>query len=239
MPNSHRLLLSVQSAGIDYSINRSLFKREKHTVLKNISFDVHAGDSLGVIGRNGAGKSSLLKLLAGVVAPDRGKVINYQAKVVLMALQVGFDNEISGRDNILLGGLLQGFDRVEIKSKLDAIISFSELGHFIDRPLKSYSAGMRARLGFSIGHILQAEVLLVDETLGVGDVEFRKKSSQAMKERIKSDQTVVLVSHDAATIKSLCNRAIWIENSVCQMIGDVNDVVDAYESYALSHPQPR
>lgn len=237
MNSTHRTLISVKSIGLDYSLGLSLRNRKKYTVLKDISFELYAGDSLGVIGRNGAGKSTLLKLLANIITPDRGEIINHNAKVALMALQVGFDYQSSGRENILLSGLLLGFDENQILDKLESIVNFSELGQFIDQAVRTYSTGMKARLGFSICYILQPEVMLIDEVLGVGDFDFRKKSNAAMKERIQSDQTVVLVSHDAKTIKALCNRAIWIENGTCQMVGDAAEVVDAYEEYITKVPK--
>ncbi|MFL0796700.1 MAG: ATP-binding cassette domain-containing protein [Cellvibrionaceae bacterium] len=233
----NKILLSVKDVGLDYVTSRGFFKQQKYTALEGISFDLFAGESLGIIGRNGAGKSSLLRMLAGIIYPDRGEVINHGAKVALMALQVGFDNELSGRKNIFLSGLLLGFDQGGIESRMADIIAFSELGSFLEQPVKTYSAGMRARLGFSICYILQPEVLLIDEVLGVGDVEFRQKSSKAMRERIQSDQTVVLVSHDAATIKNLCTRAVWIEESHVRMIGDAAEVIDAYQQYVLENPR--
>ncbi len=235
--DDHKMLLSVRGLGLDYVTSRGFFKQKKYTALEGISFDLFAGESLGVIGRNGAGKSSLLKILAGIINPDRGEMVNNGAKVALMALQVGFDNELSGRKNIFLSGLLLGFNHKEIERCLSDIVAFSELGAFIEQPVKTYSAGMRARLGFSICYIMQPEVLLIDEVLGVGDVEFRQKSSKAMRERIQSDQTVVLVSHDATTIKNLCTRAIWIEGKHVKMIGVAADVIDTYQKYVLENPR--
>ncbi len=136
--------------------------------MHDVSFDLFAGDSLGIIGRNGAGKSTIMKLLAGVILPDQGSMLNTGVKTALLALQAGFENELNGIDNIYLNGILIGFSRKEVAQKLAAIIDYSELGEFIYRPVKTYSVGMRARLGFSIGYQLEADVLLIDEVLGVG-----------------------------------------------------------------------
>lgn len=231
------LLVSAKNIGVEYSVGRNIFRRATYQALRDVSFELHAGDSLGIIGRNGAGKSSLLKVLAGIIEPDFGSLWKADIKTALMALQVGFDGELSGLDNILLSGMLLGFSREEVESKYKEIIDFAELGDFIRYPVKTYSVGMRARLGFSICYELQPEVMLIDEVLGVGDVDFRKKSSAAMRERIQSDQTVVLVSHDANTINTLCNKAIWIENGVTRMFGEPAEVVAEYQEYTLSRPR--
>ena len=154
----------------------------------------------------------------------------------LLSLQVGFDPELSGRINAILGGMFLGYKKKVVIAQLDKIIEFAELEDFIDMPVKSYSSGMRARLGFSVALEMNPDVLLIDEVLGVGDVEFRKKSMAVMKERLLSDQTIVLVSHSAGTVKELCNRAVWIEDGVSRMVGDSGEVVAAYEEYmAVQH----
>jgi len=231
---SGSLLISAKNIGVDYAIGHNIFRRKTHSALKDVSFELHAGDSLGVIGRNGAGKSSLLKVLAGIIEPDRGTLWRGNIKTALMALQVGFDNELSGLDNILLSGMLLGFSKAEVELRREAIISFAQLGEFIKHPVKTYSVGMRARLGFSICYELQPEIMLIDEVLGVGDVDFRKKSSAAMRQKLSSDQTVVLVSHNAKTINALCNKAIWIEDGVTRMFGEPAEVVAEYQQHMLS-----
>jgi lipopolysaccharide transport system ATP-binding protein len=205
--------------------------------LKSVSLDILAGESLGVIGRNGVGKTTLLRVLADIIAPNGGSFENFGATTAMLSLQVGFDPQASGRTNILLSALLLGYTKIEIQEKTDEIIAFSELGEFIDQPLAGYSMGMRARLGFSVCYFMQPDVLLIDEALGVGDLEFREKSTKAMQEKIKSDQTVVLVSHSANTIRQLCNRAVWIEDGVSRMDGDVDEVVESYESFVRSNPR--
>lgn len=223
-------VISLQDVAVSYR-QKKLFGKARLNVLNDVSFDLFSGESLGVIGRNGAGKSTVLKLLAGVILPDKGSVINAGVKTALLALQAGFENELNGIDNIYLNGMLIGFSRQEVENRIAAIIDYSELGESIYRPVKTYSVGMRARLGFSIGYQLQADVLLIDEALGVGDAEFRQKSTRAMREKIKSEQTVVLVSHNANLIKNHCNRAVWIEDGRLKMIGNAGDVVSEYEQF--------
>lgn len=210
---------------------RSFFNRTELIALKNVSFELYAGDSLGVIGRNGAGKTTLLRLLGGIIQPDSGTIENYGVSTALLSLQVGFDPELSGRVNAIFSGMLLGYRKKEVIAQLDKIIEFAELESFIDLPVKSYSSGMQARLGFAVALEMNPDVLLIDEVLGVGDVEFRKKSMSVMKEKLLSDQTIVLVSHDANTISNLCNRAVWIEEGVSRMVGDSAEVVAAYEQY--------
>jgi lipopolysaccharide transport system ATP-binding protein len=226
-----RVVISVRDVSVSYRKGRSLFSSEAVEVYKNLSFDLCEGDSLGVVGRNGAGKSTLLKLLSGVIAPDRGEIVFNCSKVALLALGAGFNPQLTGRRNILMNGLLLGFKRSEILSKTDEIIEYSGVGAAINDPLKTYSAGMRARLAFAIAIHMQPEVLLIDEALGVGDAAFMQKSTQAIHERVCSSQTVVLVSHQADTVKRLCNKAIWIEEGVLRMAGAAAEVVQAYEAY--------
>lgn len=229
-------LLSLRNIAVHYRQSRNLLRKKSYTAIKNVSFDVYRGDSLGVVGRNGAGKSTLLRVIGQVITPDEGEYINNDVRIALLALQAGFDLELDGRLNALLSGILLGFTRQQIEQKLDSIIEFAELGEFIDQPIKTYSTGMMARLAFSVAHMLEPDVLLVDEVLAVGDVEFREKSLEAMRKKLQSDQTIILVSHDAATIKSLCNRAVWIEDGVTQMVGQPDEVVQAYENHMLMNP---
>lgn len=229
-------IISVQNAGVRYKVSRSILSAPKHVALKNVSFVINRGDSIGILGRNGAGKSTLLRLLAGIISPDSGKIVKDNVSTALLSLQAGFNGELDGRTNAILNGLLLGFSKQHVMNNLENIIEFSELGKSIDMPVKTYSTGMRARLGFSVAYYMQPDVLLVDEVLGVGDAEFREKSTDVMKERLRSDQTVVLVSHQANTIKNLCNRAVWVENGITQMEGEANEVVTAYEEYVVSHP---
>jgi lipopolysaccharide transport system ATP-binding protein len=224
-------VLTVQNVGVRYGYRRSLFRYDAVEALRDVSFNLYQGDSLGIVGRNGAGKSTLLKLLGGIILPDSGRVINNGVRTSLLALQVGFDPELSGRSNALLSGMLLGFRYEDVRANLDKIIAFSELGEFIDKPIKTYSAGMKGRLGFSVALEMNPEVILIDEVLGVGDRKFREKSMAVMKEKLLSDQTVVLVSHSGQIVKNFCNRAVWIEDGILKMEGFSEEIVDAYEDY--------
>ena len=229
------MLISVKNVGIRFKIRKSLFASDYIEALRDVSFNIWRGESVGVIGRNGSGKTTLLRLLGGIIQPDSGKILNKNASTSLLALQVGFDPELSGRINAVICGMLLGFRKKEVEKNMEEIIRFSELEEFIDKPVKSYSSGMRARLGFAVALKMSPDVLLIDEVLGVGDAKFREKSMAVMKEKILSDQTIVFVSHIGAMVKRLCSRAVWIENGVTWMEGDSAEVVDAYEKYLIDN----
>jgi lipopolysaccharide transport system ATP-binding protein len=196
---------------------------------------LHHGETLAVIGRNGVGKSTLLRLLAGIIQPDRGEMISRGLRASLIPLQLGFVDYLTGRENIMLSGMLMGLRKKEVKAKMEEIIAFSELGEFIEQPINTYSSGMRARLGFSIAIQADPDILLLDEVFSVGDAEFNQKSTSVMREKIRSDKTVVLVSHNPATIRQLCQRAVWIEEGVSRLEGAASDVLDAYEQATARH----
>lgn len=196
--------------------------------LKNVSFNLFHGETLGVIGRNGVGKSTLLRLLAGIIAPDKGEVTSYVERSSLLSLQVGFVPHLSGRENAVLSGMLLGMRRREIEKKMESIVDFSGLGEFIDEPVGSYSSGMRARLGFAVAMEAEPDILLIDEVLGVGDREFKQKSGLAMRERILSDQTVVIVSHNLDTIREFCDRVVWLENGETKAEGKTAEILELY-----------
>jgi len=204
---------------------------DKYWALKDISFKVYHGETLGVLGRNGAGKSTLLRLLAGIISPDRGNITYMHGfRASLLSLQVGFSGHLTGRQNIVMSGMLLGVSRPKMLECTPEIIAFSGLGEFIDQPVRTYSSGMRARLGFAISYYANPDALLIDEVLGVGDADFKKKTSALMKERIKSDKTVVLVSHNKATIKKYCDRAVLIDNGVVSGVGETAEVVRQYNA---------
>lgn len=221
--------ISVRNVGCDFSIRDGLFSFRKFTALKDLNFDIYKGETLGIIGRNGAGKSTLLKLLSKIILPTAG-VIERPEKisVSLLSLQAGFDPELSGRMNAILSGMLLGFTRKKIETRLEQISSYAELKDFFELPLKTYSTGMKARLGFAVGMELSPDVLLVDEVLGVGDTEFRKKAVETMKSKMRSEQTVVFVSHDMHIVERLCDRVVWIEDGVTKMEGESAAVIASY-----------
>jgi lipopolysaccharide transport system ATP-binding protein len=223
-------VLSLRNVAVSYRRRAGVLQWSKYWALKDVSFDVYHGETLGVIGRNGAGKSTLLRVLAGIIAPDRGEIRVNGCRVSLLSLQVGFIPHLTGRQNAILSGMLLGLHRREIERRMDEIVAFSELDEFIDEPVRAYSVGMRARLGFSVAFQADPDVLLVDEVLGVGDVAFRKKSSEAMRERIRSNKTVVLVSHGLQTIEDLCDRVIWIDSGKSREEGWVKRILELYEA---------
>lgn len=227
MPN--KVVISLEEVGLCYSKGRSILRNQKYWALKDISFDLYQNETLGVIGRNGVGKSSLLRLIAGIYKPDVGSVTRSVDRIVLLSLQVGFLPHLSGKENIILSGLLLGCSKKLLQEKLDDIVEFAGIGEFIEEPVQTYSAGMRARLGFSVAIHTDSNVLLIDETLGVGDQDFRKKSSEALNKIITSDKSVVLVSHNLQTISTLCNRVVWIENGQVVMCDNTEVVLQAYK----------
>lgn len=223
-------IISLQEVAVIYRRRGSIFFSGTHfDALKSISLDIYPGETLGILGRNGAGKSTLLRIISGVIRPDRGRVVNRGASVALLALQVGFDSNLSGRDNTILSGILQGYSRRYVEERLDEIQEYSELGRFFLEPVRTYSSGMRARLGFSINTIISPDVLLVDEVLGVGDQHFREKAERTMATKIQSQQTIVIVSHSHQQIARLCDRAVLIEDGVSFAAGDPYDVLSIYE----------
>ncbi len=230
--STHDVLISVKDVSLSYNVRSGMFAWSKFTPLNNISFDLRRGETTGVIGRNGVGKSTLLRLIAGIIEPDSGRIVNYGASVSLLALGVGFVPHLSGRQNAMLSGMLLGLRKKEIAERMDAIVEFSGLGKFIDQPLHTYSSGMRARLGFSVSIQVAPDVLLIDEVLGVGDQEFRAKSAVEMKRLISSDRTVVLVSHNLVTVKELCDNVVWIENGIVEEVGDSVEVLKHYAGQA-------
>lgn len=200
-------VITVRNMGIRYKRTGSLFQRSRYyQVFEGLNFELYRGETLGIIGHNGAGKSTLLRALAGIIQPDSGEVINHGVTVSLLALQAGFDPELPGTDNAVLSAMLLGYTRRQALARLPDIAEFAELGEFMEEPVKTYSSGMRARLGFSVAMLLTPDVLLLDEVLSVGDKAFRKKAEREMARKIHSDQTVVLVSHSEQLIRRNCDR---------------------------------
>jgi ABC-2 type transport system ATP-binding protein len=199
--------------------------------LKNVSLDIGDGEALGIIGHNGAGKSTLLKVVSGVMKPVEGRV-NVLGKIApLIELGAGFDPELTGRENIYLNASILGFSRKEINAKYDRIVEFSELRDFIDAPLKNYSSGMIARLGFSVATEVDPDILIIDEVLAVGDAQFKTKSKERILQFRKKGITILFVSHDMDEVRSLCSKVLWLDHGYMKMIGDADTVIPEYESY--------
>lgn len=217
----------LKQAFINWTKGIKGYKEQK--VLKDISFEVHKGDFFGIVGRNGSGKSTLLKLISGIYVPDEGK-IRYQGKLVpFIELGVGFNPELTGRENVYLNGALLGFTREEIDAMYDDIVDFAELGEFMDQKLKNYSSGMQVRLAFSVAIKAQGDILVLDEVLAVGDEAFQRKCDTFFA-NIKKDptKTVILVTHDMSAVKKYCNRAILIKDGNIIVSGDKDEVADKY-----------
>ena len=223
-------VITLQDVAVRYKRSGNLFRKKSYfDALKSVTMDIYPGETLCILGRNGSGKSTLLRIISGVIRPDRGKLINHGASVSLLALQAGFDPNLNGWDNAILSGMLQGYSRREVEERLDEIHEYSELEDFFFEPVRTYSTGMRARLGFSITTIISPDVLLVDEVLGVGDQHFRQKAERTMVAKIQSQQTVVLVSHSHQQIVRLCDRAVLIDEGVSFASGDPHKVLGIYE----------
>ena len=205
---------------------------EHFEALHGVSFTIGQGEIVGLVGRNGSGKSTLLRVLAGIFEPDKGFVDLHGHTVSLLALGVGFQTQLSGRENIYLSGLLLGFTKQDIDAQIDEIIAFSELEKFIEKPVRTYSSGMQSKLGFAITAILKTDIILADEVLSVGDSHFKKKSFAKMQELIsEKTRTVVIVSHNASTIRNTCEKVVWLHDGDIKMIGDTATVVDLYEEF--------
>lgn len=206
-------------------------KNAKFEALKDVSFEIKRGETFGIIGKNGEGKSTILSLIAGVINPTKGKITVNGKVFPLLELGAGFHPELSGKENIILNGVLLGFTKAEVMSKLDEIIEFSELGDFIDQPVRTYSSGMLARLGFSIMSSVETEILLIDEILAVGDLRFQLKCIERMFRYKKEGSTIVFVSHDMDNVQKICDRVLWLDNHKIRMIGSPKEVIEEYKKY--------
>lgn len=220
-----------------FSIRKSLFslkktKREVYEALRGVSFKVEKGEILGIVGKNGSGKSTMLKAIAGIFSPDSGTIDLKGNSLSLMSIGVGFQKQLSGRENIMLSGMLLGFSEDEIREKMPEIIEFAGLGKFIDMPVRTYSSGMYSKLAFSITAVLETDIMLVDEVLSVGDAKFKKKSFQKMKSLIQDkNRTVLIVSHNSDTIRKLCDKVLWLHDGEIRMYGETEEVMLAYDEF--------
>ncbi|SFU43394.1 ABC transporter ATP-binding protein [Halomonas korlensis] len=205
------VIISLRNVGVRYKRRGGLFRKPEYfQALEGISFDIHRGETLGIVGRNGAGKSTLLKVIAGIIQPDSGVIVNYGVTASLLTLQAGFDSELPGTDNAIISGMLMGYTRKQVEARMEDIAEFSELGDFIYEPVKTYSSGMRARLGFTVAMYMTPDVLLLDEVLSVGDKQFKKKAEVEMMKKLHSEQSVLLVSHSEGQVNRVCDRSIEI-----------------------------
>lgn len=220
-----------------YSIKRNLLRlkapeSKEFEAVKGVTFSVEEGEILGIIGKNGSGKSTLLRALANIFSADEGIIDIHGQSISLMAIGVGFKTQLSGRENIMLSGMLLGFSEKEVMAHMDEIIAFSELGEFIDQPVRTYSSGMYSKLAFSVTAILETDIILIDEVLSVGDEHFRKKSYDKMKELISERaRTVVIVSHNLGMLQDLCDRIMWLNDGVIQEIGEPQEVLNHYREF--------
>lgn len=211
---------------------KKLAKTEYFEAVKGISFEVEKGQILGIVGKNGSGKSTLLRAIAGIFSPDEGTIDLHGHSVSLLSIGVGFQAALTGRENIYLSGMLLGFSQEKVNERIDEIIEFSELGKFIDRPVKTYSSGMYSKLAFSITAILETEIMLIDEVLSVGDAKFKKKSYEKMKSLISDkNRTVIIVSHSTETLQKLCDNILWIHDGVIKMMGTTEEVLPEYNKF--------
>jgi ABC-type polysaccharide/polyol phosphate transport system ATPase subunit len=242
----HSIAVSVKDLGLTYTTSidkkptliarlKTLGRGKKHTrivrALNDVSIDVHYGTVLGIIGSNGAGKSSLMRVISGIVPPTQGRVEVFGSVSTLLALGVGFNPSMTGRDNVYLGGLAAGMSREEIDASFDSIAEFSELGESIDAPMRTYSSGMYARLAFSVAAVVEPDILIIDEALSTGDAKFKEKSLNRIKELRTADRALILVSHALATIEDICNEVIWLNKGKLMMRGNPSDVIAAYREF--------
>ena len=199
--------------------------------IKNVSFDVRAGTAMGIIGSNGAGKSTLMRAMAGILPPTSGSIEVWGRASTLLALGVGFNNQLSGRENIILGGLAAGLSKAEVEERTEEIIAWSELGEFIDMPMRTYSSGMSSRVAFSVAVHMKPDILMVDEALSAGDAHFRTKANAKMAELREGARAMFLVSHGLGSIKEMCSEVIWLDHGKLMMRGDPKETVREYMKF--------
>lgn len=236
------IALEVDHVSIDYrnlmhmSLHQGLLRGDVKRAdiiraVNDISFTVEKGKILGIVGRNGSGKTTLLRSIAGIFRPDEGYIDTKGNRVSLMAIGIGFNASNTGRENILKSGMLLGCELDYVKDHMDEIIEFSELGDFIDRPVRTYSSGMYSKLSFAVTAILDTDIMLVDEVLSVGDEHFRKKSYAKMEELMMSNRTVLIVSHATETLKKFCDNILWINDGKFMELGETEEVLKDYDEF--------
>lgn len=226
MPNDR---ISSMKEYLIRTLKRDLQYKE-FCALNHVSFEAKKGDVIGLVGHNGAGKSTILKVISGILKPTEGAVNLYGNVVPMLELGSGFDMDMTGRENIFLNGAILGYSEQFLKEKYEEIIDFSEIGDFIDVPLRNYSSGMMARLAFAVATVVEPEILIVDEVLSVGDANFQKKSRKRMMELMGGGTTVLFVSHDIKQIQEMCNKVGWLDHGTLKMFGDTETVCEAYKN---------
>jgi ABC-type polysaccharide/polyol phosphate transport system ATPase subunit len=230
--NLHITYRGLKKTSIRASWKNFGSKIELFHALKGVSFEVEEGKILGIIGKNGSGKSTMLRAIAGIFSPDKGTIDLHGRSISLLSIGVGFNKKLTGKENIYLSGMLLGFTEEEIKAKEKEIIDFADIGDFIHRPVKTYSSGMYSKLAFAITAILETDIMLIDEVLSVGDARFKEKSYNKMKELIADDtRTVIIVSHSLGTIAELCDEVLWLNDGEVMMIGSADEVIPKYKEF--------
>lgn len=210
-------------------IKRQLMFQE-FLAVKDVSFQIRKGEAWGIIGSNGSGKSTILKAISGILKPYEGSITVNGSVAPLIELGAGFDQEMTARENIFLNGCILGHSEKFMQEHFDEIVEFAEVGDFLDSPIKNYSSGMKARLGFAIATMVRPQILIVDEVLAVGDAAFQQKCRQRMQDMLAGGTTLLLVSHNMNDIKRLCDHAVWLDKGVCRMAGGVEEVCAAYQN---------
>lgn len=230
--NLHVTYKGLKKTSIRASWKQIGHKAELFHALKGVSFEIEEGKILGIIGKNGSGKSTMLRSIAGIFSPDKGKIDLHGNTISLLSIGVGFNRKLTGYENIYLSGMLLGFTEEQIKEKEKEIIEFADIGSFIYKPVKTYSSGMYSKLAFAITAILETDIMLIDEVLSVGDVQFKKKSYEKMRKLISDEhRTVIIVSHSISTLRDLCDEVLWLHEGKTKMIGKQDEVLDKYEEF--------
>jgi len=228
--------MELQNVGVCYRNRAGLLRTRLSWAVRDVSFDLRSGETLGLIGSNGAGKSTILRVIADIIQPDKGRMVKHaDYTAALLALQVGFVPWLTGRENVFLSGIVLGMSKREITRRFDEIVAFAELEEVIDNQIKTYSVGMKARLGFAVSLQSDPDVLLVDEAMGVGDAAFKEKSMNAMREKIRSNKTVVLVSHNENNILEFCDRVVWIDHGQVADQGEPAAILEKYRVRLMAH----
>lgn len=229
LPQEAELVLDLRQVSLDFTHRNGLFSSSSRRVLAGVSIELRRGQTLGIVGKNGCGKSTLLRVMAGILRPTEGTVIiKEQLSTSLLALGLGFRGDLTGRDNAYLSAMLQGSSRASAKAMLDSIRDFAELGEAFERRVSTYSSGMRARLGFATALVNRVDVLFIDEILAVGDGSFREKAAAALKEQLRGEQTVVLVTHNLKEVETLCDSVVWMEGGRILESGTPQGVIPKY-----------